>query len=113
MKRCLYLVIALVMMYASVTAQEEKPVVPAWAPEAGYWVAENNVKQPRNYTLYFYNDDHVLVYKEKLEGVRLNLESARVKKRLKKVLEKSLLAWQEFHKVKENEGLVINLLQRK
>jgi mRNA-degrading endonuclease HigB of HigAB toxin-antitoxin module len=113
MKRYLYFLIVLAMVHVSVVAQQEKPVVPAWAPASGYWVAENNVKQPMNYTLYFYTDDHVLIYKENLEGVKLNLNSARVKKRLKKVLEKSLLAWQEYHKAKENEGLVINLLQRK
>ena len=113
MKRIFSLLIAFAMAHAPVVAQEELPVVPSWAPASGYWVAQGNVNQPKHYTIYFYNDDHVLIYKETIEGVKLRLDSPRVKKRLKKVLEKSLWAWQKNHQVKENEGLVINLLQGK
>ena len=113
MKRFLYVLIVLAMAHVPAVAQHEQPMVPSWAPSSGYWVAESNVNQPKQYTIYFYNDDHVLIYKEKIEGVKLNLNLARVKKRLKKVLDKSLVAWQKHRQLKENEGLVINLLQGK
>lgn len=109
-----YLLVALAMAHVPVVAQDEIiSSVPRWAPDSGYWVAESNLNKPKQYTLYFYTDDHVLIYKERIEGVKLNLRSQRVKMRLKKVLETSLLAWQKQHRLKENEGLVINLLQGK
>jgi hypothetical protein len=114
--RPLYVLIALAMAHVPVVAQDEQPHIPPvapWSPDTGYWVAESNANQPKQCTLYFYTDDHVLVYKEKIEGLRLNLNSRRVKMRLKKVLEKSLWAWQKHHRAKENEGLVISLLQGK
>jgi len=119
MKRLIKLLpamIALAMAHLPVVAQDEIPariVAPRWTPEAGYWVAQANVNQPKQYTIFFYTNEHELIYKEKIEGVKLNLDSRRVKMRLKKVLEKSLLAWQRQRQVKENEGLVISLLQRK
>src|SRR5262245_29793288 len=101
MKRFFIVLIVLAMAHVSAVAQDQ-PVIPSWTPDAGYWVAESNVHQPKHYTIYFYTDQHVLVYKESIEGVRLNLDSRRVKKRLKKVLEKSLWAWQQHHVPKEN-----------
>ena len=108
--------IVLAMAHLPVVAQDDAPAriqTPRWTPEAGYWVAETNVNQPKQYILFFYTNEHELIYKEKIEGVKLNLDSRRVKMRLKKVLEKSLLAWQRQRQAKENEGLVISLLQRK
>jgi hypothetical protein len=114
--RILPVMIALAISYLPVAAQDEAPTrveTPRWTPEAGYWVAETNVNQPKQYTIFFYTNEHELIYKEKIEGVQLNLDSRRVKMRLKRVLEKSLLAWQRQRQAKENEGLVISLLQRK
>lgn len=115
MKRILrpfYILIVLAMAQVPVVAQHSN-VIPNWVPESGYWVAENNMHQPKRYTIYFYTNDRVLVYKEKIEGIDLDLQSRKVQMRLKKVLEKSLQAWQKQHRAKENEGLVINLLQGK
>jgi hypothetical protein len=110
----LYVMIALAMAHVPVVAQQNQLVnaaVPPWVPESGYWVAENNLGQPKLYTIYFYTNDHVLIYKEKIEGITLNLQLVSVKMRLKKVLETSLRAWQKQQRAKDNEGLVINLLQ--
>jgi hypothetical protein len=110
------LMIMLAMAHLPAAAQDDaaaRTIVPRWIPEAGYWVAQANVNQPKQYTIFFYTNEHELIYKEKIDGVKLNLDSRRVKMRLKKVLEKSLLAWQRQRQVKENEGLVISLLQRK
>lgn len=111
MKRFLSVLFVLAMAQVPSIAQDERPPVPNRTPRSGYWVVENNLKTPRDHFLYFYNDDHVLIYKESIEGVNLNLKSARVKRRLKRVLEKSLVAWQKQPQAKENEGLVKNLLR--
>lgn len=112
--RILPLLVALAIAYSGVNAQEAAPVkTTRWTPEQGYWIAESNTKQPKQCTLYFYTNNHELIYRESIEGMKLNLESRRVKMRLKKVLERSLLAWQQQRLAKENEGLVISLLQRK
>src|SRR5688500_206960 len=115
LKLC-FVISVIVLANMPAKAQDEKSnktAVPRCVPEAGHWVAENNPHKPKQYTIYFYTNNHELVYKEKIEGVKLNLDSRRVKMRLKKVLETSLLAWREQRQPKENEGLVISLLHRK
>lgn len=90
--------LVLAMANVQVVAQDKQPVKPAiprWAPEEGYWVAESNKHQPKQCTIFFYTNEHTLIYKEKIEGVKLNLNSSRVKMRLKKVLETSLIAWRQ------------------
>lgn len=82
----------------SVNAQEEDytPVsykAPAWVCEEGYWVVESNIKDKRNHTIYFYNDQKQLIGRRELTGVKLNLNRAKTKKMLKKYLEASLQAW--------------------
>jgi hypothetical protein len=56
--------------------------------EKGYWVTEAE-KKPARYTLYFYNNQNVLVYKEEI-GQKLNIKKAWVRKLLKEVLEQSV-----------------------
>ena len=106
---------ALAMAHVPAAAQNEVPqkAVPRWVPEKGYWVVSNNVNHPKQYTIFFYTSQHELIYKESIEGVTLHLQSRKVKMRLKKVLDKSLLAWHQQRRAKENEGLVISLLPRK
>ncbi len=105
----------LVLLHLTAAAQDElyQKALPRWVPDNGYWVVSTNVNQPKQYTIFFYTNQHQLVYKERLEGVKLDLQSRKVKMRLKKVLDTSLLAWQQQRQAKENEGLVISLLQRK
>jgi hypothetical protein len=58
------------------------------APEKGFWVTEAE-KNPAKYTLYFYNNQNVLVYKEEI-GQKLNIKKTWVRKLLKEVLEQSV-----------------------
>ncbi len=37
---------------------------PKCVSEKGYWVAESNIHTPKVNTIYFYNNDNVMVYKE-------------------------------------------------
>jgi hypothetical protein len=101
-------------VYLPATAQDEQlNKIPRWTPDEGYWVAQTNINEPKQCTIFFYTDNHELIYREKIEGVKLNLDARGVKMLLKKVLATSLQAWHEQKRAKENEGLVINLLQRK
>jgi hypothetical protein len=112
--KILSVLVVLAIVHLPATAQDEAlNKIPRWTPDEGYWVAQTNVNEPQQCTIFFYTDNHELIYKETIEGVKLDLQTRRVKMRLKKVLATSLQAWHEQKQVKENEGLVINLLQRK
>ena len=68
---------------------------PRWVSDKGYWVVESNINSPTDHIIRFYNTDNVLVYKETLKGVKLNAERSKVKMKLKKILESSVLAWEK------------------
>jgi hypothetical protein len=87
--------------------------IPRWTSDKGWWVVESNIHNPRQHTIYFYNRDGVQVYKERLEGIRLNLRKAEIKMQLKQVLEASVIAWEKQHTNRENEALVMNRLRKK
>lgn len=81
--------------------QERRPKFPDWVSEKGYWVVESNINSPLDHIVTFYNNDNKLLYKETLTGVKLNPEKRRVKMKLKKILEASVLAWE-----KKKNGLI-------
>jgi len=85
---------------------------PKWVSEKGYWVIESNVKTPKNSVIYFYNNDNELVYKEKLEDIRINWKKKRVLMHLKRVLEQSIASWNKQHLFTENEMLVATELRK-
>jgi hypothetical protein len=95
--------------------EEERPKVyptPKWISEKGYWQVESNVKTPRSSTIFFYNNERVLVYKEKVDGVRLKLNKKRVLMCLKTVLEQTVTAWEQKHRPEENKALLAVELRR-
>ena len=85
---------------------------PKWVSEKGYWVVESNIHTPKVSIIYFYNNDNVLLYKENVNGMVINLKKRRVKMGLKKVLEQSVLAFNQKQKAAENEMLVMNVIKR-
>jgi hypothetical protein len=91
------------------TAQESLPgelsVKPGWVSEKGYWVIESNVKTPKSAIVYFYNNENELVYKERVEGIKLNVKKDATKMKLKKVLETAVWAWEAKQPVKESDSL--------
>ena len=110
-------VLILLSVHSSSFAQDDeptyKPAKPRWISDKGFWVLENNIYSPRKYIIYFYNNNSELIYKEKIEGVFLDLDRRRVKMNLKKALELALIAWEKQRKVIENEMLVVNLIRKK
>jgi hypothetical protein len=109
-------VLACCCLSVSSFAQDEQPnyapAVPKWVSEKGYWIIESNIKTPENSIIYFYNNDNELVYKEKIEGVQINLKKKRVLMQLKTILEQSISAWDKQHILKQNEMLVTLALKK-
>lgn len=68
--------------------------IPKWVSEKGYWQIENNINIPDNFTVYFFNNEGTMVYKERIEGVRLNLQKRKTLMRLKKALDQYVIAWE-------------------
>jgi hypothetical protein len=101
------------VMHAGVIAQNRPGLVPKWASAKGWWQVETATRSPKQQTVYFFNLNGVLVYKEKLEGVRLNPEKRKTKMQLKQALEAAVVAWEEEKKVKDSGSLVVNCLKGK
>ena len=106
-------VVFTVLSFRAIAQDDEQtaPRSPRWISEKGYWVVESNIHTPYHSIIHFYNNENVQVYKEVVDGVKINLEKSRTKMRLKKILEQSIVAWQKDHLPKENEQWVVNALR--
>ena len=106
----------LLLLSTSFAQSEEQETsaypTPKWVSANGYWVVESNINTPDKNILYFYNNNNVLVYKEKADGIVINLKKRRVKMCLKKVLEQSIIAYNQNYSMVENEMLVVNMIRR-
>ena len=100
---------ALIFFYITGSAQR----LPKYISENGFWVVETNLHQPKSNIVYFYNNNNELLYKEKVEGLKLRLNKWRVKMNLKKVLDQSLLAYEQQKKSRENEMLVAAVMSKR
>lgn len=100
--------IVLALNWSISSAAQEKNSVPKYVSEKGYWVVESNVKDKKNHTIWFYNNDDQVIYKETVTGVKLNTNSRKTKMKLKNVLETAVIAWERSNKTKylEDQGLV-------
>ncbi|OQP67376.1 hypothetical protein A3860_03225 [Niastella vici] len=112
MKKQLFITLFLcLLVQATLFAQHKPRAIPEWVSEKGWWVVESNIHTPKVNTIYFYNNDGVLVYKEKIEGLRINSSKKTIRIQLKQVLETAVVTWQKEHQLKENESLVLNSLR--
>jgi hypothetical protein len=112
-KSLIVLIVSCIIMQAPAFSQHTQRMPPSWVSDKGWWVVESNIHSPKQHIVYFYNNDGVLVYKEKLEGIRLKPQKEATKMQLKEVLEALVLAWEKQHVLKENESLVVNRLRKK
>ena len=85
--------------------------IPRWISDKGYWVVQSNVKTPLNSVIHFYNNDNVLVYREKVDGVKINLNKSRIKMRLKRILEQSIVAYEKNQVLREDRQWVAKALR--
>ena len=97
----------------AVFAQDNRTSDPAWVSNKGWWVVESNIHTPKQHIVYFYNNDGTLVYKEKIEGIRINPSRKTTRMQLKQVLESAVVTWEEKHKLQEDQELVANSLRKR
>ena len=83
---------------------------PKWLSGKGFWVIESNVKSPKNATIFFYNNDKQLVYKELVNNKYINTNRLRVRRKLEVVLVQSIDNWERKKVVQENQQLVASRL---
>ena len=101
------------LISSSVFAQSDSPMhTPRWVSDKGYWVAESNIHKPQEQTIWFYNNENVLVYKETLTGGKLNLNRGKVKMQLKRVLEASVQSWNATKKLEEDKHYLAGALRK-
>jgi hypothetical protein len=100
---CNYLLLILLFVtpFFSLQMQAQKPM-----GKDGFWVVETNVNTPQKATVYFYNAQHQLVYKEEVQHLPLDLSKAKVRRQLNAVLQQSIAAWK-----RENNQLLANRIQ--
>jgi hypothetical protein len=89
----------------------EKPSTPKWVSDKGYWTVESNQQTPREATVYFYNNDHVLVYKEEIKNQKLKLNKTKTLLRLKLVLEEAVESYASGNWTSQNNLLIARLQQ--
>jgi len=87
--------------------------LPKYISKNGFWVIETNLNQPKSNIVYFYNNNNELLYKERVEGMVIRIHKRRVKMNLKKVLDQSLLAYEQQKKSRENEMLVAGVMGKR
>ena len=107
------MILVLAMLSIKGVTQETQAVrtIPKWISEKGYWQVESNIKTPENFIVYFFNNEGTMVYKERVEGVKLNIKKRRTLMRLKKLLDQAVIAWEDHPVMKENEMLVATALK--
>ena len=87
------LAVITLLLFSFSAFSQDAARIPAWLSDKGYWVVETHLKQPRQATIRFYNNEHVLVGVSNMSGSRLNIKKTKVKLQLKAMLEASLLQW--------------------
>jgi hypothetical protein len=96
--------VAIIFFCSSATAQDRKPV------SEPYWVVESNVKTPRHSVVHFYNSDNVLMYKETIDGKRVNINRPKTRRRLNDALKQVTLVWQKDNQMRAVKFLVAKML---
>jgi len=102
----LLLATAFCLCISSMVFGQNDHSIPAWVSDGGYWVMEGNVHQPRQHTVRFYTNDHILVGSASIDSKKLNVQRRKVKMQLKEMLESSLLAWSERKAADSSRGWV-------
>lgn len=92
--------ILILFFCASAYAQDRIPM-----PEP-YWVIESNVKTPKHSVVFFYSTNHDVMYKETIDGKKLNINRPRIRRLLNRSLKEVTLAWKTDKQMKA-DGLLL------
>lgn len=102
---------AIVFTLISIISFSQNQSSPRWLSDKGYWVIEGNINQPLDHIIRFYTNDNVMIYKETVTGMKLNPQKRKVRMKLKKVLETSLVAWEKKQGPSEEMAYVKAILK--
>jgi hypothetical protein len=108
---------AVILSFISFSSFAQEEIVttttptPRWVSDKGYWVVEGNIHSPLNHIVWFYNNDNTLIYKEVVTGIKLNVGKRKVKMKLKKALETSVMAWEQKRVMEENKDYLAAILK--
>lgn len=104
-QKFVFLVMILGFVTIAARAQDEPAAspgkTPKWVSDKGFWVVEIT-KQPRQCTVYFYNNDKELVYKEAVAG-KIRLHNRKTLLYMKSVLETTVTAYENKQPLSGNE----------
>lgn len=99
-----FVLIAIAMQQTA--AQEARSALPKWVSEKGYWVVRSNINDRYSHSIWFYNNNNILVYRETVTGTRLNPNKRKVRMKLKRLLESAVLAAEKKSAFPEDQGLL-------
>src|SRR6185312_2626680 len=99
----------LISIFVSAQGNKTTPVN-TWM-EKGYWVVESNVHSPLINIIYIYSNNDSLIYKEKIEGMKINIKKHAVRKKLDKVVAITLFAFSNQKQRDDKDWLVKNILK--
>ena len=91
----LFIIAALFSINAVAQETTKAKRIPAWISTQGYWVVESNKANPKESNVYFYNNDHVLVYKEQITKQRIKLNRKKTLLRLKAALDEAIISYEK------------------
>jgi hypothetical protein len=105
----LFLILALGFVSIAARAQDEPVTSPAktpkWVSDKGFWVVETTT-QPHQCTVYFYNNDKELVYKEAVDS-KMKLQRRKTLLYMKSVLETAVAAYEKKQPLSGNERFFV------
>ena len=107
------LILLIILWPLQGSSQHNKRDNERWLSDKGFWMLEYNIKNPRKTIVYFYNNDKTLVYKELIEGKKLNLKRRKVLIGLHDVLEQAVDTWAIQHIATENKLLLATAFRKK
>ena len=103
------MLVCALLVCTEMIAQSSPAKKAPWAPENGYWVVESS--GPLQHEVRFYNNEHVLLYTEKLSDVKLKPAKRKVQLQLKAALESAVLAWEQTKKPSADRAFVMRELR--
>lgn len=110
-QKSIFFIMILALGFVSIAARaQEEPVAspvktPKWVSDKGFWVVETTT-QPRQCTVYFYNNDKELVYKEAVDG-KMKLQKRKTLLYMKSVLETAVAAYEKKQPLSGNERFFV------
>jgi hypothetical protein len=102
MKKSAFFFMLSIFMMASLITQAQDT---QWKPIArgqsasGHWLVEQHRDTVATQRVFFYTKDNLLLYKEEVRGIKINVNRDRTVKRLNELLAKVAAEWQNTHAV--------------